>query len=98
MHDVPDRNFGGHQADEGSGRGGDGRSGADLALSGRAAHLQGNNSILTPHISVRTLVTGEPKSPTHPQTELHLLLLLIAHSVSFRNTCVIVLKVIFIYK
>lgn len=50
MHDVPDRNFGGHQADEGSGRGGDGRSGADLALSGRAAHLQGNDSILTPHV------------------------------------------------
>lgn len=109
MHDVPDRNFGGHQADKGSGHGGDGRGGADLALSGRAAHLQGNDSILTPHISVRTLVTGEPKSPTHPhdsgnyrssqgqQTGLHLLLL-IAHRVSYRNTCVIVLKVMFIYK
>lgn len=41
MRDVPDGNCGGHHADEGSGCGGDRRDGADLALSGRAAHMQG---------------------------------------------------------
>lgn len=63
MHDVPDRNFGGHQADKGSGHGGDGRGGADLALSGRAAHLQGNDSILTLHISVQL-------NPNHQLTHM----------------------------
>lgn len=41
MCDVPDRNFGRHQADEGSGCGGDRRGRAGLALSGWAAYLQG---------------------------------------------------------
>ena len=41
MYNVPDRNFGWHQADEGSGCGGDRRPRAALALSGRSPHMQG---------------------------------------------------------